>query len=183
MEQSLGLQSSQFLLSAVLGLAYGIHFDFLRGLGRNLRWLRHLLDFWFALTFLLGNLLFALYVGNGEYRIFMLAGTGLGILAYFFTLSRPFSRFFDLFWRILTLPLRFLGKIFRRFLKKLQKFAKNIFSNGKKSGTMKEQRKRKLRHHGTEEDLHEPAKIVTHYQADHFGSHALRNDHPGQSSA
>ena len=68
MEQPLGLQGSQFLLSVALGVAFGLHYDLLRGLRRNLRALTHVLDLWFVLTCLAANLVFALLVGNGEYR-------------------------------------------------------------------------------------------------------------------
>lgn len=55
MEQPLWLQGQQFLLSVCLGLIYGLHYDLLRGLRRSARWLTHLLDLWFALTWLLGT--------------------------------------------------------------------------------------------------------------------------------
>ena len=110
MELPLSLQGVQFLLSALVGLAYGIHYDILRGLRRTLPAAKHLLDFWFALTFLIGNLLLALYVGNGEYRIFMLLGTALTMVVYFVTISRFFLLVFTKFWQFLTFPLRFVCK-------------------------------------------------------------------------
>ena len=33
------MQGSRFLLAVALGVAYGLHYDLLRGLRRNLRWL------------------------------------------------------------------------------------------------------------------------------------------------
>ena len=50
MEQPLLLQARQFLLSAALGAALGLHYDLLRGLRRWARWLTHPLDLWFALS-------------------------------------------------------------------------------------------------------------------------------------
>ena len=39
MEQPLWTQGSRFLLAVALGAVYGLHYDLLRGLRRNLRWL------------------------------------------------------------------------------------------------------------------------------------------------
>ncbi|MBQ3356935.1 MAG: spore cortex biosynthesis protein YabQ [Oscillospiraceae bacterium] len=136
MELSLGLQGRQFLLAAALGLALGLHYDLLRGLRRVFRRLTVVLDLWFALTLLIGSLLFALYVGNGEYRIFMLLGTALGMAVYFLTVSRLILPLSIQFWRILTCPLRLLGRFFGKFLEKMKNFAKNIFSSERKSFTI-----------------------------------------------
>lgn len=121
MELPLGLQGSQFLLSVALGALYGLYYDLLRGLRRNLRALTHLLDLCFVLTCLLGNLLFALLIGNGEYRIFMLLGTGLGMCLWFLTLSRLVTRFSTAFWRFLTFPLRWVCRMCKEFLEFLIK--------------------------------------------------------------
>ena len=72
MEQPLLLQARQFLLSAALGAALGLHYDLLRGLRRWARWLTHPLDLWFALSVLAANLWFALRIGGGQFRIFAL---------------------------------------------------------------------------------------------------------------
>ena len=78
MEQPLLLQARQFLLSAALGAALGLHYDLLRGLRRWARWLTHPLDLWFALSVLAANLWFALRIGGGQFRIFALVGSALG---------------------------------------------------------------------------------------------------------
>ncbi|MDR0890391.1 MAG: spore cortex biosynthesis protein YabQ, partial [Oscillospiraceae bacterium] len=79
MEQPLWTQGSQFLLSLPFGLALGLFYDLLRGLRRYARWMTHLLDALFVVNYLLANLLFALYIGGGEFRIFMLLGSLLGV--------------------------------------------------------------------------------------------------------
>ena len=182
MELPLSLQGVQFLLSALVGLAYGIHYDILRGLRRTLPAAKHLLDFWFALTFLIGNLLLALYVGNGEYRIFMLLGTALAMVVYFVTISRFFLLVFTKFWQFLTFPLRFICKSCKKFLRKLLKKVKNIFSSRKKSVTIDTQHKRipkNLRLEGTPDET----QIITHYKAHHSGRGDLRSRNHRRPSA
>ena len=98
MEQPLWTQGSRFLLAVALGVAYGLHYDLLRGLRRNLRWLTPLLDLWFVLSWLVGNLLFGLYAGDGQFRIYMLVGSLLGSAAYFLTLSRLILPLFSKMW-------------------------------------------------------------------------------------
>lgn len=88
MEQPLLLQARQFLLSAALGAALGLHYDLLRGLRRWARWLTHPLDLWFALSVLAANLWFALRIGGGQFRIFALVGSALGAAGYFAGPSR-----------------------------------------------------------------------------------------------
>ena len=177
MELPLSLQAIQFLLSALVGLAYGIHYDLLRALRQTLPALRHILDFWFALSFLIGNLLLALYVGNGQYRIFMLLGTVLAMTVYFLTVSRFLVGIFTKFCGIITFPLRFFGAKCKKILKKLVKKAKNIFSTRKKSVTIKN-RQKNLPHFKRSEGTYGEAKIITHYKAHHSGSHDLRRrDH------
>ena len=120
MELPLTLQGQQFLLAALMGAAFGLLYDILRGLRRVARWATHLLDVLFVLSFLFGSLLFALWIGNGEYRVFMLPGTLLGMVLYFSTLSLvilPCSRFF---WRFLTLPLRKFAGLCKKILEKMK---------------------------------------------------------------
>lgn len=174
MELPLSLQAVQFLLSALVGLAYGIHYDILRGLHRTLPALKHLLDFWFSLSFLIGNLLLALYAGNGEYRIFMLLGTALAMVVYFLTVSRFFVLVFTKFWQFLTLPLRFIARNCKKYLKNLLKIVKNIFSTRKKSVTIIKQHKTMLNTTRLEGTSNE-AQIITHYKAHHSGARDLRS--------
>ena len=182
MELPLSLQGVQFLLSALVGLAYGIHYDILRGLRRTLPAAKHLLDFWFALTFLIGNLLLALYVGNGEYRIFMLLGPALTMVVYFVTISRFFLLVFTKFWQFLNFPLRFVCKSCKKFIRKLLKKVKNIFSSRKKSVKIDTQHKRipkNLRLEGTPDET----QIITHYKAHHSGRGDLRSRNHRRPSA
>lgn len=143
MELPLAFQGSQFLLAVLLGIAYGLVYDLLRGLRRTARKLTHILDLLVCILILCGNLLFALYVGRGEYRIFMAMASILGAAVYFSTLGRLLLSLFCAFWKLLFLPFRkifcFLCKIF----KKLQFFAKNLFSFRKKSVKIKAQCKMK----------------------------------------
>lgn len=106
MEQPLWLQGSRFLLAALMGLACGLHYDLLRGLRRNLRWLTPLADLWFVLCWLAGNLLFALRFGDGQFRVSMLVGSLTGSALYFLTFSRLLLPVFGKFWEILSWPLR-----------------------------------------------------------------------------
>ena len=127
MEQPLWTQGSRFLLAIALGLAGGLHYDLLRGLRRSLRGLTPLLDLWFCLCWLAGNLLFALWVGDGRFRVDMLAASLLGTAAYFFSLSRLLLPLFEGFWRLVTFPIRRLGRLGKKFLIFLKKLRKTSF--------------------------------------------------------
>ncbi|MBQ6432260.1 MAG: spore cortex biosynthesis protein YabQ [Oscillospiraceae bacterium] len=172
MELPLGLQGRQFLLAAALGFALGLHYDILRGLRRVVRQMTAVLDFWFALTVLISGLSFSLYAGNGEYRIFMLVGTAVGMAVWFLTLSRLFLACSIRFWRILTVPLRLFGRLFGKILEKMRKNAKKLFATVKKSVTIKDRlRKSPL----SKKEGNNDAPIRTHYKAHHTGSHGLRD--------
>lgn len=139
MEQPLLQQSEQFLLSLALGAALGVWYDLLRGLRRNVRFLTHAADAVFCLTVLFGALCTALFVGGGQYRLFMAIGTASGAALYFLTLGRVFLPLFDGFWRILTAPARLACRFFKKSAKKLRFFSKNLFSNRKLSDKIKRQ--------------------------------------------
>lgn len=127
------LQSVQFLLSVLLGACYGVGFDCLRGMVRSLPPLTHLLDLLFVVAVLLSNLLFALVVGRGEYRIFMAVGTGLGALLYFLTLSHLLCPLFSTIFRWISAPFVTVGGFMKKILGKIRKKSKKPFSTGKKS--------------------------------------------------
>ena len=171
MELPLGLQSEQFLCSFLLGCLLAACYDILRGLRRNARKLTHGLDALFALLCLVGNLLLALYVGRGEYRIFMLVGSLLGAWLWFLTLSRLFIRLSTQIWYILGMPLRVLWRIFEKILEKTKKFLKNIFSRRKKSVTIKGPRKR------MGENGDEKTQIVAHHEVHTAGARRVRRAH------
>lgn len=178
MELPLVFQGGQFLLSALLGFAYGVLYDFLKGLRHSIRKLRHFTDLFFVLCLLLGNLFFALYVGNGEYRIFMPVGSSLGALLYFLLLHSPFFAIFEWFWRIVTFPIRKIWHFFRKNLKKTEKFIKNLFASRKKSVIMKRQSKSTTS--GLGGKIRASVQIKTHHKADPAGAHDLRHRHHHQ---
>ncbi|MBE6984616.1 MAG: hypothetical protein E7434_03180 [Ruminococcaceae bacterium] len=167
MELPLSFQGKQFFYAALLGVLYGVHYDLLRGLRRNGKWLTHLLDTYYALTCLLGNFLLALYIGRGQFRIFMLAAIVLGMSVWFLTCSRIFRRIFEKFWRIFLLPLRLLWQLCKKILKKTKKILKYIFSFVKKRVIIK---RKKL---PTEERYHAPVQIITHYEVHNIGGDGL----------
>ena len=142
MEQPLLLQARQFLLSAALGAALGLHYDLLRGLRRWARWLTHPLDLWFALSVLAANLWFALRIGGGQFRIFALVGSALGAAGYFAGPSRLLLPVFGSFWKLFTAPGRLLARGSKKFFEKTGIFSKNIFSSAKKSVTIKNRHRR-----------------------------------------
>ena len=115
MEQPLLLQARQFLLSAALGAALGLHYDLLRGLRRWARWLTHPLDLWFALSVLAANLWFALRIGGGQFRIFALVGSALGAAGYFAGPSRLLLPVFGSFWKLFTAPGSLLARRSKKF--------------------------------------------------------------------
>lgn len=185
MEQPLLLQARQFLLSAALGAALGLHYDLLRGLRRWARWLTHPLDLWFALSVLAANLWFALRIGGGQFRIFALVGSALGAAGYFAGPSRLLLPVFGSFWKLFTAPGRLLARGSKKFFEKTGIFSKNIFSSAKKSVTIKNRHRRMRRHDtnsvGGEQDA--PAKIITHYKTSDPRGHDLRDRDGGHPPA
>ncbi len=148
MELPVFLQGQQFAVAGLLGLVWGLLYDFLRGFRRTLPGLTWLCDFVYGILILLGNLLLALYVGAGSFRIFFLVAELCGLVLWFLLLSRPILFVFCKFWAFLLLPFRFLWQFFKKILKKFQNFFKKTFSNRKKSGTIKERQSRKGGSHG-----------------------------------
>lgn len=132
----LNAQGLQFLLALGFGITQGIHYDILRTLRRAVPFLKHLTDLWFVLAYLIGNLLFALYVGNGEYRIFMFLASLSGLLLWMLICSRLFLRILYSVLRFITFPIRLLWRFFQKFVKKLRVFLKKLFSSEKKSVTI-----------------------------------------------
>lgn len=171
MEQPVVSQALGFVWTLALGAGLGVLYDLLRGLRRSLRWLTPILDGLFALTLLTANVLFALTVGRGEFRLASLFGEAAGLTLWFLTLSRLFCRLSVAFWRGVTFPVRLLGRIVGVFLKKSRKKIKNLFSSARKSVTMIEARR--VRHLRTEEPEYATAQIITHYKADSSDAHGV----------
>ncbi len=130
-------------LSALVGAAGAAFYDMLRAVRmtrRRSRALTHLLDGLYAALVLLVMSLFALRLGQGELRLYMLAGTALGA-GLFFLLPSPLLRPVWDFWvaaaaetvRLLLRPLSLL-----RFpVKKLCKTAKKVFHFFRKCAKIK----------------------------------------------
>jgi len=128
------LQQLQLLaLSALLGAAGAVFYDMLRSVRlrrRRDRLITHLLDGLYVALVLLVMGVFALRLGGGELRLYMLLGTLLGAVLYFLLPAALLRPLWD-FWvdaaaealRLLWLPVDF----FIGILKKLCKTAKKDF--------------------------------------------------------
>ena len=92
MAQSVALQSLQFALCGALGICLAIFYDVLRAMRREWHIPAWMMDVLFSLGCLVSMLLFALYPGRGEFRLFMFLGVILGSIFYFLTLSGPVLR-------------------------------------------------------------------------------------------
>ena len=180
MELPIALQGSQFLLAALLGLIYGLCYDLLRGLRRNAKPLTHPSDLIFGLLCLLGNLLFAFYIGQGEYRIFMLPATALGASVYFLCLSRFLLPVFRLLWHCILFPFRKTGEIIGKIVKKSIEFSKKLFSFEKKSVTIKRHRK-KLKNQRQEGSDRASAQIIPDHDARSSGAAGILHHHRNYS--
>lgn len=143
MENYVTAQLAVFFQSALLGLLSGCLYDLLRAVRlcrRHSRWLMHLTDALYTLVLLLGMWLFALRLGQGELRLYMLAAMGLGGALYFLLLSRILRPMWD-FWvhaaagfaKLLWYPV----EIAIRFVKKVEKRAKKLFYFWGKYATIK----------------------------------------------
>ncbi len=134
MELPIALQALQFAISGAAGLGLGLIYDLLRALRRKNRRLAIPLDLLFCAMALLLFLLLALYPGRGILRLFMLGGTGLGIILWFLTASRPFLAILDKFLTLLSRTIRLLlAPLVKtcKFHEKIYKKALSFFSSKK----------------------------------------------------
>lgn len=125
-------QLSVLLRAVGLGWALGLLYDLLRALRHRSPWpaLAAALDGAYGLTLFWLIFLFALRVGGGELRLFLLAGLTLGAAVFFLLCSAPLRPLWDL-WakglarlgRLMTAPLR----LFRRLAKKFRQRTKKLF--------------------------------------------------------
>lgn len=99
----------------------GLHYDLIRPLRRVLPGLTPLWDLWFGLSSLALCCLFCLYLGQGQYHLFMLLGTVCGGSLYFLLCSRVVRR-----------ALAWCFDILSRSSKKIYFFLKKVFSFSKK---------------------------------------------------
>lgn len=142
----LSQQVTAFLLSWLLGALLGVVFDLLR-LPLRRRWLRALLDALFCLFALLCVTAFVLRPGDGELRVYMLAGIAGGGALYLCLLS-PLLAATWAFWRetardtllFLLTPLRLLASLGKKFAK----WQKNHFLFWKKWFTIIRQQRGRL---------------------------------------
>jgi spore cortex biosynthesis protein YabQ len=146
MEIYITAQLLSFLSSVLLGTVGGLVYDLLRALRRlrkGSRVLTHLLDSLYILMLGLTLLWFALRVGEGELRLYMVLGVFLGGWLYFLLLSAFLRPLWD-FWagtlaqavHLLLLPIRFLW----RECKKLWGFCKKSFLFHRKYATINKYR-------------------------------------------
>jgi hypothetical protein len=173
MENHVPQQLTAYLTAAALGAASAMVYDLLRTVRlrrRRDRQLTGLLDGLYiaVLGFLL--LWFALRIGQGELRLYMLTGVALGALLYSLTLPPLLRPLWD-FWldaavalcRLLCRP----AALAARWLKKAAAFLKKHFSFRRTCATIKDsKRPRRPRKgadsHGTEKD---PQKEIQHRTA------------------
>lgn len=124
----LSQQLTAFLLSWVLGALLGVVFDLLRLPGRRGGWVRSALDGLFCLFSGACIVAFMLQPGDGELRVYMLAGIAGGALLYLCLLS-PLLRPLWGFWqgvagdclRFFLAPLRFLASLLKKIAERQKK--------------------------------------------------------------
>jgi spore cortex biosynthesis protein YabQ len=181
MQLPVPLQTLQFLLSAVMGIALGVHYDILRVLRGSRKWLTQLLDLWFCLTTLLLLLLFALYAGQGQFRLFFFLGTGIGAMLWFLTLSRPFRFVLGKFFHFLLLPARLLWQGTKKILKKITKMLKNLFSYAEKWSMIRKDKKQSVQNKQKQKGGRRNAvsEVIAVREAGRSGYGRLRDRDPG----
>lgn len=139
MELGIYEQAWQFVWSVLLGILSGICYDTLWGVRHTIPFLTWIMDLIMGIFFLIGNWLLFLYVGDGSYRIFFLPTTALGFFLWKKTMSKYFRVGIRLFWRIVFLPFEVFLGILKKFIEKIKKFLKNLFSKREKSSKIKRQ--------------------------------------------
>lgn len=144
MEIYIGQQLLDLGAAMLLGIVCGMMYDLLRPVRLRRRYnkpLTHVVDIVFVLIVLLAVFLFALRIGQGEFRLFMLCGFLAGGVLYFLLLSpllRPLwdfwaqaaACFLSLLWK----PIALLG----RTTKKIGTAAKKYFHFLRKYATIKQ---------------------------------------------
>ena len=143
MEIYISQQLTDLGAAMLLGIVCGTVYDLLRPVRlrrRHSRALTHLVDAVFVLLALLGIFLFALRIGQGEFRLFMLFGFIGGVAVYYLLLSallRPLWDFWaeaaDRFLALLWKPLAIIGS----GVKKMTRLIKKYFHFLQKYSTIK----------------------------------------------
>lgn len=121
MELPVLFQAEQFAQAVLLGGLLGLVYDLLRAPRKLLPKLAGILDALFLLALLLSLLFFALYAGQGQFRLFFFPGILLGAAGYFLVLS-------PVILRALTGLLRCFGQFLHTILQPVRFCAKKIFS-------------------------------------------------------
>ena len=136
MELPVFFQAEQAALAALLGVLLAALYDLLRALRRVLPGAAGFADGLFALVFFLSMLAFALYPGQGVFRLGFFLEIALGAAAYFLTLSRLLLQIFEGILRAIRQILHTLLQPVRFGAKKFSVFLKNLFARCKKWGTI-----------------------------------------------
>ena len=129
MEQPVSLHAAQFLLAGGLGAALGLFYDLLRAVRRIRPRTVRILDALFCAALLPSLLLFALYPGRGQFRLFFYPGIFLGAAIYFLTLSPLVLRLLAGVFRILGSILRTVSAPPANFIQKNSKYCKKYLFN------------------------------------------------------
>lgn len=143
MENYVTAQLAAFGQAALLGWLAGCLYDLLRSVRlrrRRDRALTHTLDVLYALLLALALLCFALRVGQGQLRLYMLIGSVLGAVLYFWAFRGLFRPLWA-FWteaglsalKLLAVPISFLI----RFVKKIGDYIKKYFHFLRRCATIK----------------------------------------------
>lgn len=117
-------QMVQFGCAVALGFCLALFWSFLRALRTESPRLVHLCDGLFGLVLLPTLLLFALYVGDGRFRLFFFPGIALGCACFFLLLGSLSQRVFRVFWGTIRAVIQFIRKFSQKFAKKLFSFQK-----------------------------------------------------------
>ena len=120
------IAAGRFAAAWLLGLGLGACFGFLRPLARKCPLLADLL---FAPLLIFVWVYLSFGVCRGDIRPGITLGLLLGAICFYCTIGRLLQPVFDRFFQLLFLP-------FEKIIKKIRKFAKNMFAFGKKSATI-----------------------------------------------
>ncbi len=140
---SLAQQTKGFLLSLGMGFVLGIAYDLIRIIRISIsrgKLAVIVCDVIFCIFFCLATFLFCLTVNEGELRLYLMAGEGLGFLVYYFSLGVAIFRFsekivlgirsiFGKFFKLIFAPFKWIGEKIRT---RVNKFAQKSRKNSEK---------------------------------------------------
>lgn len=131
------LAAARFAIACAIGLGLGVVYSFLRPLRQKATTLGDLL---FLLFFAAGWVYLGFAVCRGDLRLGYSAGLIVGIFLWEATLGRALRPVFFAFWRIIFRVLRGAFRPVAGFFRFFCHFVKKRIANGKKSGTIKDDR-------------------------------------------